>query len=66
MTKKKEYYAKIIDKEGNSWLYEGHVKGLPIWTMEKEAKPMLLTESEANDIARGFARNGESYGIKRA
>lgn len=66
MTKRKEFFAKIIDKEGNTWLYEGEVKDFPIWTMEKESKPLLLTESEAYDVARNHAKQGEAFGVKRA
>jgi hypothetical protein len=64
--KKKEFYAKIIDKEGNTWLFEGHFKGLPIWTMENESKPLLLTEWEAFEVAMIHAKDKESFGVKRA
>jgi hypothetical protein len=62
---KKEFIAVIVDRYGDSWVYEGHTDGHPLFVKESESFPKMLTEDEAFDIASEFAGKDEIPQAKR-
>ena len=59
-------FIAIIEDEDRQWVYEGEVQGNPIWVIQKNAKPKLLTEKEALKIARRDSGSGEIARAERA
>lgn len=41
------YKATVVDEDGVAWVYESAVDRVPIWVMEEDAQPMLMTKKEA-------------------
>lgn len=61
----KEYNAKLTDKDGVEWLFEGSIKRQPIWTNKNNAVPrMKYTKSEALKIAKCHAMKGDVPGVE--
>jgi hypothetical protein len=61
----KQYIVKVKDEEGIVWVYEGDVRGNPIFTFEHVAKPKLVSLTEAHDIELKHKMANEQYIIER-
>jgi hypothetical protein len=46
----KGYVAQCKDANGLLWEFEGYVGGIPIWVKQGESKPLIMTESDAQEI----------------
>lgn len=56
----KEFHAKLTDADGIEWLFEGCIKGQPIWTPINFAVPRKkFTKSEALRVAKRHAMPGD-------
>lgn len=66
MAKQDKYIAVLVDKENQTWIYEGSVQGIPIWTAESESKPKLMSETDAYEIAHESKQFGDTAFVKRA
>jgi hypothetical protein len=56
----KKYKASIIDRFGKEWVFEGVLKGNPMWTPANKSRPKPLTEVEAYNTAMGESTEDET------
>ena len=46
---KRKYKVVIVDKEKVRWVFEGKINGIQIYVKEGEARPKMLTLTEARE-----------------
>ena len=61
----KEYIVKVLDKEGKEWVYDGNVKGNPIFIPSDRGMGMGLSQAEAHDVWLNNCMKGETIILER-
>jgi len=63
--KDQKYEARVVDKLGTVWVFEGWIKDNPIWVHEDKARPKALTETEAYCVAISEATETDKSEIRK-